>query len=876
MKIIRLLSVALVLVSVNVTAETTVQLGSGNGSSTSKGPWNQAQSNNRSRKVILFTEAELAAQGVVSGVIINAMKWYKTTNDSFINGSSATAQLYIRSASYPTGYGSADYNVLNYTQGFTLAGTQIYNAGADNIGVADWEGFTDIYYAYAGGDLEVYVNWQTTTGTDATTTTGAFGWEYSSTGADNRYMWYHGVPFTSSNFNIGNDRPNTLIVFTTPDCTTAPVAGVAVSDAPGVLCQGNTFGLTLTGNSVSNSQTYTWEKAPTDQGPWTTYSVPLQDPLIGIDAPAANTWYRAKVACGSLVSYSTAVQVLVNLGLGGNTYTIDNNQPTGGTNFISFADAMIALGCGITGPVIFNVAPNSGPYNEQIVVPQIGGASVVNTVTFNGNGATISHTSSGPGERAVIKLDGADYITINDLNIEVTGATGFEYGYGVHIIHNADFNTIKNCNIHVNTTVATYNSNAYAGIIINGHAEDPIGINYSDCDVNAITDNTITGGYYGIVLLGNSESSTITGNMITGNIIKDPYVYGIYAGYNSIAMIEGNDISRPERVGAGDFTGIMLSGYNASLLVMGNKIHDAFNAEQDATASAAAISVQGCDPGEGSEVIVANNVVYRFRTEGSQYGIKASASGYVKFQHNTIAMDFANATCDGCGVYGFYQDSTTARKLDLSNNIISLNGSGESVIEAVHFTNGVDSTTFVNNDYYIAPAVSGNADIGSINDQTYSNLLLWKIGVLGDLLSVSKDPKYQDPTSGNMRPTNASLDNAGLQMGILVDINGTLRNLTTPDVGAYEFDENTLSTGNVNVISKELGIYPNPATDIINVNFPAKVNVTVCSIDGRVLVQQDATNSIYIGHLNGGMYILKVTSNDGVILATEKILKLDK
>jgi hypothetical protein len=286
--------------------------------------------------------------------------------------------------------------------------------------------------------------------------------------------------------------------------------------------------------------------------------------------------------------------------------------------------------------------------------------------------------------------------------------------------------------------------------------------------------------------------------------------------------------------------------------------------------------VQGCDPGEGSEVIVANNVVYRLRSEGSQYGIKTSASGYVKFQHNTIAMDYANATCDGCGVYGFFQDSTTARKLDLSNNIISLNGSDETVMEAVHFTNGIDSTTLINNDYYIAPAVSGNADIGSINGQAYNNLLLWKIAVLGDLLSVSKDPKYQDPTSGNMRPTNASLDNAGLQVGILLDITGTLRNLTTPDIGAYEFGENTLAAGNVSAMSRDLGIYPNPATDIINVNFPAKVNVTVSSIDGRVLVQQDNTNAVSIGHLNGGLYILKVTSKDGALLATEKILKLDK
>ena len=55
----------------------------------------------------------------------------------------------------------------------------------------------------------------------------------------------------------------------------------------------------------------------------------------------------------------------------GGTYTINSAVVTGGTNFQSFSDAYYALRCGIAGPVIFNVASGSGPYNEQLIMDQV-------------------------------------------------------------------------------------------------------------------------------------------------------------------------------------------------------------------------------------------------------------------------------------------------------------------------------------------------------------------------------------------------------------------------------------------------------------------------------------------------------------------------
>src|SRR5438105_15561256 len=68
------------------------------------------------------------------------------------------------------------------------------------------------------------------------------------------------------------------------------------------------------------------------------------------------------------------------------TFTINSAVATGGTNFKTFTDAVNFMAGGITGPVIFNVAPGSGPYNEQVYLNQKIGTTAANTLTFNCNG----------------------------------------------------------------------------------------------------------------------------------------------------------------------------------------------------------------------------------------------------------------------------------------------------------------------------------------------------------------------------------------------------------------------------------------------------------------------------------------------------------
>ncbi|WP_159038685.1 hypothetical protein, partial [Brumimicrobium mesophilum] len=103
--------------------------------------------------------------------------------------------------------------------------------------------------------------------------------------------------------------------------------------------------------------------------------------------------------------------------LAAGTYTVG-----AGGDYADFTAAVNALSCGIAGPVVFNALVGSGPFNEQIVIPEIINTSATNTVIFNGNGETLTSTTSA-GARSLFLLDGADYVTIDNFNLSTQSAT---------------------------------------------------------------------------------------------------------------------------------------------------------------------------------------------------------------------------------------------------------------------------------------------------------------------------------------------------------------------------------------------------------------------------------------------------------------------
>ena len=569
--------------------------------------------------------------------------------------------------------------------------------------------------------------------------------------------------------------------FVTPACQTPVKPGITNVLPDSVLCYGPQISLGLKGNSWGVGQTYTWQSATSLNGTYTDISSGLAYPATEV-LPATTTYYRAAVTCLGNTLYSSPMRVIIHTKLPGGTYTINTTQPTGSINFNSFSDAALAMQCGITGPVVFNVAPNTGPYNEQLILPGIS-TSPTQTVTFKCNGDTLAFAATDNNERAVIKLNGIDYVTIDSLHIKVTGAS---FGYGVQLMGDADHNTIKNCSITLDPNVT---ATGFAGIVINNSNSNPIDIvNASFGDSNAIVNNTISGGFYGITCTSRTNtppSYNPFGNIFTGNRIMDIYGFGIYLDGVAKSLVDSNDISQPTRTVFTGINGIYVKGAAPhGTTISRNKIHD-LNVDVP-TRDAHGIHFENVSGQSAFPNIVCNNAVYNLRGVGRQYGIYSKSSNYLKVYHNTVSLDDSIGT-PGSGTItcGFALINNVTVGAEFKNNCVTIKRGGLGTRTCI-FINGNDSALKSDYNNYLIKATTGLSYTGSMGGKNYSSLGDW-LAVRKDSNAVNIDPLYVYPHGGDFTPGSIPFENKGIFVGIPADINDSIRSTTKPDMGAYEF-----------------------------------------------------------------------------------------
>lgn len=485
-------------------------------------------------------------------------------------------------------------------------------------------------------------------------------------------------------------------------------------------------------------------------------------------------------------------------------YTIDATQPASATNFQNFNSAITYLTTanprsdggpsnsapfGVSGPVTFNVVASSGPYNEQIQFVAVPGASLVNTITFEGNNNIISDTCT-TAIRALVRLDGADFIRLRNLTIRPM-LDASNVGWGIQFLNNADSNIVENCLIDIGLITSTGSTNS-AGIVFSASLTSPTSAGTTG-RANLIQGNTIKGGatnggmYYGIVGSPSTSAANITANRFINNIIEDFYYCGFYWGNSNRTMFRGNQIRRPTKTSSTTAFGIYLFTSHRADTFEGNRITNFFGGMT--TNANTAYGIYGfTSSGINTEPNVFFNNLIKFNNgEGGHYGIYYQSAFNNRFYNNTISLEFTASTSTTAQTYGFYWSGTTSatNTLDFRNNIISITrgGTGQkvSVFGASSWTSGA---TLDKNGYFGNVQNYVMANYLNVNYTTYAQ---YRTALATqDQNSSDFNPNFVSVATNDYAPQEAWYNANGAAItGITTDINGVTRTLPL-DIGAYE------------------------------------------------------------------------------------------
>lgn len=618
-------------------------------------------------------------------------------------------------------------------------------------------------------------------------------------------------------------------------CVAPPNAGNAVTNAT-LACPNTAFGLSLQGASFGTGLTYQWQSS-TDSITWTN-QVGATNSSFSTSA-LQNTYYRCILTCNSVADTSNPVRVLMRTLMSSGTYTINKNLPTSGTNFNSFNDAITAMSCGIAGPVVFNVDSNT--YTGKLTINNIAGLSATNTVTFNGNGSKIIHTSDASDPtNYVLQIKDANYITFDRFTFELTSAS--TKGMIVNL-WNASYNTIKNCKL---ISDANSTSSLFAGIALSGSSTSAT--TATTARYNVFEDNEIVGGYYGISFVGTTATKNVNGNIIRRNKIRDFYLYGLYNVASDSTQIVSNDVYRQVRNIYTTCYALYFATNSKFINVSKNTIRNLFTNQPTFSATSAAIYFTANDAPAGQEATITNNVMYDLNSNGTSYGIYNSSSDGMFVYHNTLFLS-GGATTTGVG-YGIYQ-TTTATRIDIKNNIIYVQKPGTGNKACLYFNTTTSTITSNHNDLFTDTTVTGTGlrNIAYRSTTGYATLSAWQAAPgLYDQNSVSDRPVFSSATL--LKPNSQIINNSGTQLiSVTDDITGATRS-ATPDPGAYEFTPINDDAGVTSFVSP-VEICPGTANVSVKLKNFGAINLTSAVVNWSVnnVVQ---TSFSFIGALLPG------------------------
>ena len=538
--------------------------------------------------------------------------------------------------------------------------------------------------------------------------------------------------------------------------------------------------------------------------------------------------------------------LLIVLSLNKNVFAqpLSGGYTIGGTsaNFDSLSQAVNTLvNNGVSGAVIFNIRP--GTYEEQIIIPEISGASSSNTITFQSETGVVEdviwqfENPDWINFNYVIRIDAADYlrfknITFNANLVNVTDGKGNVLAFNSGLC--------EDIRIENNIFLSIPNQSESSGVIDVYKTSSPPTLKNI-----VITENRFNSFGNGIKLLSITGGTNNSGLEISNNTFEsNPGHRAIIISSFDSPLIENNKINVPLAE-----TGIRLDVCTGQIDVRNNKVLVQY------------YGIVLYDYFQSTPVggVVANNMVM-VNTVSTGSGIRLGiyANGLV-IAHNTI---LATGTQSNGAAIRFEPPGSFTPNSDLSliNNFFIHTGPGKALV----VPNPSKSISVMDyNILYTNGSVLANwngVDYSTLTDlQTASNI---------NLNSFSKMPDFKNPNE-DLHLIACSIGDEELK-GIPVpqvttDFDGQIRDVLSPYRGA---DETYGTPPHLFSSRIAVGLSDNP------------INFTAGDLDGDgdsdiAVVLGGSTNLVSVHWNNNGNFSSSTNFQFGLSPTIVKIADLD-
>ena len=552
-----------------------------------------------------------------------------------------------------------------------------------------------------------------------------------------------------------------------------------------------------------------------------------------------------KASAGDYATIALMTTAINNYGVGANLVFNINDDETFATPSIANAYAMIR---------------QSGTASNPLIIKRSGTGT---------NKPILTSTATTSNADAVIGIYGADYITIDGLDIRCTVlASGtnpaFErpiYCYGTYF-HGCNNNEIKNCRVDAGSITGQVR---VSGISIRSNAI--VAGSTASSSYNKIHDNTIMNVdagvdiNYNVTAVVQDNNNEIYNNTITGQFATE--AGGIRIGYCKDTKIYNNSLD-----GTG-YTTVPASGvYRYGIATTSNTctgyIYCYNNVVKNLT-----VNVNSTNGVVGISLIantvrIYNNVVANLTNISTTlssslyrvYGILGSTDNtlnpYYDICHNSVYLKQTTAVTSGTGVYisaAVANDGGLGLTgINLINNVL-VNESTVGTIYSFSLPNRPKNyivSTSDNNLYY--PANFSVSGAGTLN-----TLALYKIALASqgaEQNSISSVPSFVSSSDLHIIDNSSLANNGGKvvvssvlpALSITSDIEGVTRSSTKPDMGAYEFGLSIPSVSSLSGLSYTIGngpsaeksfnIYGNAMTDDLLITPTANIEISTSAGSG--------------------------------------------